>query len=133
MSVDQGYEAYRRAMAEAEAEVGEQNEDWRNSNLRTARFELQMLWPVPEEIHDSILASFGHYLERKEVRVTKIGDEVSSADWAVLTWDVEEPSMHGAAVKNLEVRAAELTEHDAYLVWHAVTGFPMLYEGGEES
>jgi hypothetical protein len=39
--------------------------------------------------------------------------------------------MHGAVVKNLNVRAAELTRHDAYLVWHAVTGFPMLFEEAE--
>jgi uncharacterized protein (DUF1919 family) len=127
MSIDKGYEAYRQAMAEAEAEIGEANENWRNSNPRTARFELHMKGTVPDEISETILRHFGYYQVREPVVLTADGEV---EDWSVCVWDVEEPSMHGAIVKNLNVRTAELTKHDAYLVWYAVTGFPMLYERG---
>lgn len=127
--VDQGYEAYRQAMADAEADIGEGGKpDGRNSNLRTARFELHMVGKVPAEIGQMILLHFGQFQYRT---VTLVTAEEGEVDWSICTWDVEEPSMHGAVVKNLNVRAAELTRHDAYLTWHAVTGFPMLFEEAE--
>ena len=125
--VDQGYEAYRQAMADAEADIGEGGKPERNSNLRTARFELHMVGPVPREVADLIVLHFGQFRQHTVAVVT----EETNETWTVCSWDVEEPSMHGAVVKNLNVRAAELTRHDAYLAWHAVTGFPMLFEEAE--
>lgn len=128
MSVDAGYEAYRKAQQEALEELGDEGQAPKRDAIRTARFELHVQGPYNRRVAREILDSFGPFNLSTELRVT---DVEGGEDWCVYTWDVEEPSLAGPIARNISVTAASETKHDAYLVWHALTGFPMTYEEGK--
>lgn len=124
MSLDADYERYRRAR-DAAAEVAEGGEPARDA-LRTARFELHM-WGNPDTqkpVIDELVAAFGSLYDVQ-------GRSTPQGMKTIFTWDVEDPSIAGAAARNLSVTAAAESRHDAYLVWYALTGFPMTYEPGK--
>lgn len=125
MGLDSEFERYRAAAQERTAEAGDELAPARDV-LRTARFELHAWMSNGDQeraIAEGIEAAFGTSWDRRDVNT-------SEGVKSIWTWDVEDPSTCGAAAKNLNVLAAETTKHDSYLVWFALTGFPMMYEAG---
>lgn len=124
-SLDSEFERYRAAAQERTEEAGDDLAPARDV-IRTARFELHAwIRDVGQHatIEQAIEDAFGATWDKHD-RVTPAGIKT------VWTWDVEDPSTCGPAARNLNVLAAETTKRDSYLVWYALTGFPMMYEVG---
>lgn len=128
MSVDAEYERFKRAAEEAQGELGDDGPAPARDAIRNARFELTVMGPRQPKVEQEIAETFGPFLKQEIHRLGEVHGEMMAGN--TYTWDVEDPTTAGPAARNISVTAAAESKRDAYLVWHAMTGFPMLYDPG---